>query len=220
MTDMNLEQARHNMIEQQIRPWNVLDERILDLLLRVPREDFVPQRYRKLAFADMEIPLGHGEVMLSPKLEARMLQVLAVRPDDRILEVGTGSGYFTALLAHLGRQVFSVDRVGEFVETAQQRLNRHGITNVALVQGDASRGWEAGAPFDAIVITGSLPVVPEAFKQALTIGGRLLAVVGSAPIMEVRLTTRLASEQWSEESLFETVVPPLRNAAAVPAFQL
>jgi len=220
MTDMNLEQARHNMIEQQIRPWEVLDQHLLDLLQRVPREDFVPPRYRKLAFADLEIPLGHSEVMMQPRLEARLLQALNVHSDDRVLEIGTGSGYVTALLAHLGRQVFSVELHGELLELAQQRLARHGITNVTLTQGDAAAGWSAGAPFDAILLTGSVPELPEAFRKALTVGGRLVAVVGTAPIMEAVLITRLGENEWSEEPLFETGTPPFRNTVSHTPFIL
>ena len=220
MTDMNLELARHNMIEQQIRPWEVLDQRILDLLQQVPREDFVPPRYRKLAFADIEIPLGHGEVMMQPKLEARLLQALDIQPNDRVLEVGTGSGYVTALLAHLGRQIFSVEINGELLEQARQRLASHNITNVTLTQGDAAGGWSSGAPYDAILLTGSVPELPEAFLKTMTIGGRLVAVVGSAPIMEATLITRLGENEWSEEGLFETVTPPLRNAVSHQPFIL
>ena len=220
MTDMNLEQARHNMIEQQIRPWEVLDQRILELLAQVPREDFVPPRYRKLAFADLEIPLGHGEVMMQPRLEARLLQALDVHPDDRVLEIGTGSGYVTALLAHLGRQIISVELNSDLLEQANQRLASHGITNVTLSQGDGANGWSAGAPFDAILLTGSLPELPESFLKTLTIGGRLVAVVGNAPIMEAILVTRLGEHQWSEESLFETATPPLRNVAIHQTFIL
>jgi len=219
MTDMNFELARHNMIEQQIRPWDVLDERVLDLLLRVPREDFVPQQYRKVAFTDMAIPLEHDEVMMSPKLEARLLQALAIRSNDRILEVGTGSGYVTALLAHLGRHVFSVDIFGEFIELARQRLTDHHITNVTLAAGDASHGWESGIPYDVIILTGSVEQLPDAFKHALAVGGRMVAVVGTAPAMEAVLITRLGKNEWSEESLFETVLPPLRHSEKPQAFQ-
>ncbi|HEY0634031.1 MAG TPA: protein-L-isoaspartate O-methyltransferase [Gammaproteobacteria bacterium] len=217
---MNLEQARHNMIEQQIRPWEVLDQRLLDLLARVPREEFVPERYRKLAFADIEIPLGQGEVMMQPRLEARLLQALNVHPDDRVLEVGTGSGYVTALLAHMGRQIFSVELHPALLAQAQQRLTRHGISNVTLLQGDGASGWSEGAPFDAILLTGSVPELPEAFLKTLTLGGRLVAVVGSAPIMEAILITRLGEHEWSEETLFETVTPPLHNVTVHRKFIL
>lgn len=220
MTDMNLELARHNMIEQQIRPWDVLDQRILDLLPQVPREDFVPPRYRKLAFADIEIPLGHGEVMMQPRLEARLLQALDVHPNDRILEIGTGSGYVTALLAHLGRHVISVELNGELLEQARQKLASHSIVNVTLAQGDGAAGWSEGAPYDAILLTGSVPELPEAFLKTMTIGGRLVAVVGTTPIMEAVLITRLGENEWSEEGLFETVTPPLRNAVSHQPFIL
>ncbi|MDR9437664.1 MAG: protein-L-isoaspartate O-methyltransferase, partial [Thiohalophilus sp.] len=160
MAQMNFEQARLNMIEQQIRPWEVLDQQVLDLLIEVPREDFVPPEFRKLAFTDMNIPLGHDEVMMSPKFEARMLQGLTVRPDDTILEVGTGSGYVTALLARLGKHVYSVDLHGDFVEAAQAKLNAHNIHNVTLDVGDAAHGWDKHAPYDVICITGSLPILP------------------------------------------------------------
>ncbi|HEY0633872.1 MAG TPA: protein-L-isoaspartate O-methyltransferase [Gammaproteobacteria bacterium] len=218
---MNLEQARHNMIEQQIRPWEVLDQRLLDLLVRVPREDFVPPRYRKLAFADIEIPLDHGEVMMQPRLEARLLQALDIQPNDRILEIGTGSGYVTALLAHLGRHVLSIELHAELIEQARQRLARHGITNVNLVHEDAAAGWSGGGvPFDVILLTGSVPELPDAFRKLLTIGGRLVAVVGTAPIMEATLVTRLGETEWSEELLFETMTPPLHNVAVSQKFIL
>ena len=217
---MDIEQARFNMVEQQIRPWDVLDPKVLDLLLKVRREDYVPDAYRALAFADLEIPIGHGETMLSPKLEARILQEVAVNPDDRILEVGTGSGYLTALLANLGAHVVSVDIVAEFTHNASARLTRHGIHNVTLETGDAARGWasqhaqEQGpgqAPYDVIVLTGSTPVLAEGFQQSLKAGGRMFAVVGEAPAMEARLMTCAAAGAYSTASLFETVIPALRN---------
>lgn len=220
MTDMNIELARHNMIDQQIRPWDVLDQRVLDLMLRIPREEFVPPKYRKVAFTDIEIPLGHGEVMMSPKMEGRLLQALAIHSNDRILEVGTGSGYLTALLASLGRHVFSVDIHNEFVEQARQNLASHYITNVSLAQGDAANGWEVGIPFDVILIGGSLPSLPEVFKRSLAVGGRLIAVIGEAPVMEAVLITRLSEEAWQEESLFETVLPRLHNTPPSQKFRL
>ena len=161
----DVERARFNMVEQQIRPWEVLDQRVLDLLLHVRREEFVPPRYRALAFADMEIPLGHGETMLAPRIEARMLQELAVAPGDRILEVGTGSGYMTALLASLGSHVYSVDIIPEFTRSAGAQLEAHGIANVTLETGDAARGWDRNAPYDAVVVTGSLPVPTSSMRS-------------------------------------------------------
>jgi protein-L-isoaspartate(D-aspartate) O-methyltransferase len=209
---MDFELARYNMIEQQIRTWEVLDQRVLDLLHVVRREDFVPPAYRELAFADMEIPLGNGEKMLQPKLEARMVQELAPLETDRILEVGTGSGYMTALLATLGAHVFSVDIVADFTRTAAERLAAHGIRNVTLDTGDAALAWDKHAPYDAIVLTGSLPVLPERFKASLKPGGRLLAVVGEPPVMQAQLITAADAGAYNSVVLFETCIAPLRNA--------
>ncbi|MCW5605468.1 MAG: protein-L-isoaspartate O-methyltransferase [Burkholderiales bacterium] len=209
---MDFERARFNMVEQQIRPWEVLDQNILDLLFRVRREDYVPAQYRALAFADMEIPIGHGETMLQPKLEARMLQELAVTPADRILEVGTGSGYMTALLASFGEHVYSVDIIPEFTRDAVAKLAAHGIRNVTLETGDAARGWTNRAPYDVIVLTDSVPVLPAAFEQSLKPGGRLIAVVGEPPVMEARLVTCVSAGACSSTVLFETCIAPLRNA--------
>lgn len=209
---MNIEQARFNMVEQQIRPWNVLDQDVLDLLFKVRREDYVPAAYRSLAFVDMEIPLGHGEAMLSPKMEARMLQEIAVRPDDTILEVGTGSGYMTALLAHEGRHVYSVEIVPELSAQATKKLAAHGVKNATLEVGDAARGWPRAAHYDVIVLTGSVPVLPEAFLQSLNVGGRLFAVVGDAPVMEAKLITHVSQGVFRTDELFETCIPSLKNA--------
>jgi len=210
-TAMNLEQARLNMVESQVRTWEVLDQTVLDLLLTVRREEFVPERYRDLAFADMEIPLGHGEVMLAPKMEARMIQELDVRKTDKILEVGTGSGYVTALLAKLGGQVVTVERIQEFSQAAARKLAGHGIQNVQLHVGDGSEGWPAEAPYDVILLTGSVPVLSEAFKGQLAVGGRLLAVIGESPVMTASLITRVSERAFNSVGLFETAIPPLRN---------
>lgn len=209
---LDFERARFNMVEQQIRPWDVLDPQVLDLLLRVHREDYVPEQHRALAFADMEIPLGHGEKMLPPKIEARMLQELGIVSSDRILEVGTGSGYMTALLASLGSHVYSVDIIPEFTQSAAAKLAAHGITNVTLETGDAARGWDKHGPYDVIVLTGSVPVLPEAFQNSLKPGGRLLAVVGEPPAMEARLITYVSAGAYSSIGLFETCIASLKNA--------
>ncbi len=209
---IDLERARFNMVEQQIRPWEVLDTRVLDLLHIIKREDYVPEAYKALAFGDLEIPIGHGEKMLSPKLEARMLQELAVNADDRILEIGTGSGYMTALLASQGAHVYSVEIVKEFTLAASARLALHGIRNVTLETADAALGWDKHGPYDVIVITGSLPILPLAFQQSLNTGGRLFAVVGEAPAMDARLITCAVSGSYGTASLFETCIPALRNA--------
>ncbi len=218
MADMNIEQARHNMIEQQIRPWDVLDQRVLDRILHTPREDFVPTTYRGAAFTDMMLPIGHGEVMMEPKLEARMLQALAIQPGDKVLEVGTGSGYVTALLAGMAAQVDSVEIDAELHKQAKTLLARHGIENVALEQGDAAGGWGAHQPYNVIAITGSLPALPQSFKESMQIGGRLFAVIGSEPVMEAVLVTRLNANEWREEILFETLLPPLRNTSQEKVF--
>jgi len=209
---MDIEHARFNMVEQQIRTWEVLDPAVLDLLMRVHRENFVPEQHRALAFVDMEIPLGHGETMLSPKLEARMLQELAVQKNDSILEIGTGSGYMTALLASMGRHVYSVDIVPEFTRNAAARLATHGIRNITLETGDAARGRDQHGPYDVIVLTGSVPVLPESFQRSLNPGGRLLAVVGEPPAMQARLISCVHAGAYSPVVLFETSIAPLKNA--------
>ncbi len=219
MADMNIEKARHNMIEQQIRPWDVIDQRVLNLLQRIPREDFVLPEYRSLAFTDMELPIGYDQVMMEPKLEARMLQSLAIKPDDRVLEIGTGSGYVTAMLAALASEVTSVEIEPALQQQAERNLTTKGIGNVTLHQGDAANGWQDGQPYNVIVVTGSLPALPKALKDNLQVGGRLFAVVGSAPAMTALLVTRINSNEWREESLFETVVPPLRNGQVTEKFE-
>lgn len=206
---MNVEQARFNMVEQQIRTWEVLDPLVLDLISRMQREEFVPEQYRDLAFADIMIPLGHGQVMMEPKMEARLLQALSVAPTDVILEVGTGSGFLTALLAKLGKHVHSVDIVPEFTASAQRKLAEHGIRNVTLETGDAANGWDKHGPYDVIVITGSLPVVPQAFERSLKPRGRMVAVIGQGPVMEAVLIMRGVHEERSREGLFETNIPAL-----------
>ena len=216
---MNLEQARTNMVEQQIRTWDVLDQEVLDLLYVVPREEFVPQQHRALAFSELEIPLGEGERMWQPKLEARVLQELSVGKSDRVLEVGTGSGYFTALLAHRAAHVHSVEVKPALAAFGRANLERHGVDNVTLAIGDAARGWPAHAPYDVIVLTGSTPLLPRAFYEQLAPGGRLFAVVGEAPAMRARLVTCTAPGAWRSVDLFETVLTPLVNAERPPRFR-
>ncbi len=217
---MNIEQARFNMIEQQIRPWEVLDPRVLELLPQLPREDFVPPAQRKLAFADTEIALGNGQAMMSPRLEARLLQALAILPVDTILEIGTGSGYLTALLARSGQHVYSVDIFAEFTASARQKLAAHDISNVTLETGDAARGWNQHGTYDVIAVTGSLPLFAEVFQQQLNAGGRLFMIVGQVPSMEALLITRVGPAEWTRESLFETCVPALINAPQPQTFVL
>lgn len=217
MSEMNFERARATMIEQQIRTWDVLDDRVLQVIASVPREDFMPAAYRNLAFVDMNVPLGHGQVMMPPKLEARLLQELALAPTDTVLEVGTGSGYMTALLATMAKHVYSVDIVPEFKNQAALKLAARGISNVTLEVGDAARGWDRHAPYDAILISGSLPLLPD-FRDSLRVGGRLVAIIGRAPAMEVRRIVRLDANSFDQRALFETDVPPLINAQEPPRF--
>lgn len=218
MSEMNVEQARFNMVEQQIRTWEVLDPRVLDVLQNTPRERFVPDHLRNLAFSDMNLPLGHGEVMLSPKQEGRLAQAAEVDPSEQVLEIGTGSGYLTACLARLAGHVTSVDIHEDFLEHAGDRLEREAIRNVTLKAGDAAAGWNDGKRYDAIVVTGGLPELHTGFHHSLTVGGRLLLIVGEAPIMEGLLITRVGDDQWSTESLFDTWLPPLLNAPRTRRF--
>jgi protein-L-isoaspartate(D-aspartate) O-methyltransferase len=209
---LNVEQARFNMIEQQIRPCEVFDGRILDLLKHVRRELFVPKGLSDMAFADMEIPLGYGASMWQPKLEARVLQELHVTSGDHVLEVGTGSGYLTALLSALAGHVTSVEIVPQLSATAKQNLAAARRDNVLLEVGDASHGWGGSAHFDVIVLTGSTPVLPEEFQNKLNVGGRLLAIVGDAPLMQARLITCIAPSTFESVNIMETCVAPLQHA--------
>ena len=215
---MNFEQARFNMIEQQIRPWEVLDQRVLDLIAAIPREDFVPDPFRRLAFSDTQVPLGHGEVMMAPKVEARLLQSLQIGAGDTALEIGTGSGYLTALLAASAATVTSVDIHTDFTASATARLRRHGIKNITLQTGDAATGW-GGERYDVIAVTGSLPVLPDSLPAQLRVGGRLFVIAGSAPVMEALLVTRLDEDAFSREALFETTIPPLVGAPSAEKFR-
>lgn len=209
---MNLEETRFNMVVQQIRPWYVLDDSVLDMLYKIKREDFVPLEKQSMAFVDMEIPLGYGQVMLAPKAEARILQALKIQKTDKVLEVGSGSGYMTALLAEKGGHIYSVEIVPELESMAAKNLKAYNINNVTLEQGDAAQGWTKHAPYDVIVLTGSTPVLPEVFKQSLNIGGRLFAIVGEDPVMQALLITRKGLDEFITDSLFETVTVPLINA--------
>lgn len=211
---MNTEQARFNMIEQQIRPWNVLDPEVLKLLSVVKREDFVPEQQRDLAFADLEIPLGAGpgQAMLAPKIEARMLQELGLKATDTVLEIGTGSGYMAALMAAKAEFVYTVEIDPALVELARKNLQQAGIVNVSVDLGDGAQGWSLYAPYDAIVVSASTPVLPDALRRQLKIGGRLVAIVGESPVMQVLLVTRTDEDAFNTDVVFETVVAPLVNA--------
>ncbi|HTH45206.1 MAG TPA: protein-L-isoaspartate O-methyltransferase [Oxalicibacterium sp.] len=213
---MNIEQARFNMIEQQIRPWDVLDLDVLELLVLVKREAFVPAAYRALAFADTEIPLPHGESMLAPRVEARIMQELAVQKHENVLEIGAGSGYMAALLAHRARHVTTVEIEPELKDMAQKNLADYGVSNVEVVLGDGAQGYTAAnqpnAPYDVIVLSGSVGSVPEKLLAQLKVGGRLFAVVGTAPAMTAQIITRVSEVGYGTVGLFETVIKPLRNA--------
>jgi protein-L-isoaspartate(D-aspartate) O-methyltransferase len=208
----DMEQARFNMIEQQIRPCEVLEGRILELLKHVRRENFVPTAMRELAFMDMEIPLGYGASMWQPKLEARTVQELHLTRSDKVLEVGSGSGYLTALLSMLSGHVTSVEIVPELSAMAKRHLQAYHRDNITLEIGDAALGWGDGASYDVIVLTGSTPVLPATFQNSLNIGGRLFAIVGDAPVMEARLITRVAPDIYHTVNIMETCVAPLQNA--------
>ena len=209
---MNFDQARINMVENQVRPWEVLDARVLDVLGRVRREDFVAAGHQQLAFADLCLPLGHGEVMMKPVVEGRVLQALELKPEDRVLEIGTGSGFLTACLASLAGSVASVDMHADFTATAAGRLRAAGIDNVELATGEAVNDWQPQGLFDAVVVTGAVFRIPERFFAWLKPGGRLLAVRGESPVQQVVLVTREGDGRFREESLFETDLPYLAHA--------
>jgi protein-L-isoaspartate(D-aspartate) O-methyltransferase len=223
---VNVEQARFNMIEQQIRPWDVLDTRILSLLSLVKREAFVPQAHKALAFVDMEIPLRSpseeamrlGQAMLAPRVEARMLQDLALKPNEKILEIGTGSGYMAALLAQCAQRVITLEISPELVAQAKDNLQRAGIHNVEVRQADGALGMAVESPFDAIVLSGSLAEVPDQLLTQLKVGGRLMAIVGDAPIMCATLITRTGETEFRTETLWDTVAPRLQNFAEHSGF--
>ena len=222
---MNIELARFNMIEQQIRPWEVLDQAVLSLLATVRREDYVPPAFRALAFIDTQVPLipgdASGPCMLEPKVEARLLQELQVQRHERVLEVGTGSGFMAALLAHRAMQVLTLECRPALAKMARDSLQRNGIVNVRVLDvsvADGARGLPTEAPFDAILLSGSVPEVPRALLEQLKIGGRLAAVVGEEPVMRARLYTRAGEAAWSEADLFDTVAPRLEGYAEPTRF--
>jgi protein-L-isoaspartate(D-aspartate) O-methyltransferase len=214
---LDVSAARRQMIEQQVRAWDVLDMQVLSVMERVPREEFAPPTYRDLAFADMCVPLGHGQSMLMPKLEGRILQSLAIQPEDSVLEIGTGSGYFAACLAGLARRVRTLEIFPDLAESARENLARTGVGNVTVETLDAMT-LGPGTQYDVIALTGSLPMHDPRFEQALAVGGRLFVAVGQGPVMEARLVTRTGRDSWQRVSLFETVMDPLLNALRPPEF--
>jgi len=216
---MNFDLARSNMIEQQIRPWDVPDQSVLELISELHREDFVPDEYRRLALSDTRIPLAHGQVTMTPKVEARLLQALEIKPEDKILEIGTGCAYLTALLAKSGHHVLSIDIHPEFTVQAESKLQQHDIHNVTLESGDAVHGWQQSSPYDVIVFTGSVPFLEESIQQQLQPGGRMFVITGQSPVMEARLIKRISENDWQNEILFETDLPALEGATQVEAFK-
>jgi protein-L-isoaspartate(D-aspartate) O-methyltransferase len=210
---MDFEKARSNMVEQQVRPWDVLDPRVLEVIGDIPREDFTPDQYKKLAYVDTRIPIGHYEEhhcsMANPVIEGRILQEMNVQPDDLVLEIGTGSGYLTACLARLGRHVDTVDINEELTEMAENNLQKLGISNVNFSTGDASKGWSQKRNYDVIVISAAMKRIPESYKKLLKPGGRLFVVTGEAPAMTAYRVTRTGDKEWSVEELFETWIEPI-----------
>jgi protein-L-isoaspartate(D-aspartate) O-methyltransferase len=209
---MNIEQARFNMIEQQIRPWNVLDQDVLDALVVVKREQFVPDAYKALAFVDTDIPLPGGAAMFTPKVEARLLQEVQLKKHENVLLVGAGSGYLAALLAHKGRSVTAVEVSPVLKTLAEKNLAAAGVSNVTVEEGNGAEGWAKGAPYDVIVIAGALEVLPEAFFKQVKVGGRIAAIVGEAPVMSVNIITRVTDTAYDTVKAFETVAAPLQGA--------
>ena len=216
---MNFEKARFNMVEQQIRPWEVLDFDVLDLLMSVRREEFVPEAYKSLALSEAEIPLGHGASMLIPVIEGKILQAIQVKRSDKVLEVGAGSGYFAALLAARADWVRTVEIDPALVTMAHENLKRYGVENVIVEEGDAVRGWPSNAPYDLIVVSGGVPFIPETLLQQLKVGGRLFAFVGEPQLMTATLVTQVSEGNFRTESLFENAVPMMRNAPQKSQFK-
>ncbi len=208
---MNIEQARFNMIEQQIRPWNVLDTEVLHLLSVVKREDFVPLAHKALAFMDMEIPLGYGQSMLAPRLEARLLQDAMVQKHEKVLEIGAGSGFMAALLAHRAQRVISLEIVPELAAMARENLQKAGILNAEVRQFDGAKGTPGDGPFDVIVLSGSVAEVPHALLAHLKVGGRLITIVGDEPVMRTTLVTRTGEADFITTQPWDTTAPRLLN---------
>jgi len=215
---MNIEKARFNMIEQQIRPWKVLDQQVLDLMATLPREQFVPDAYQGLAFADIAIPLGNDRYMLHPREEGRLLQAIKPKSDENVLVINPGTGYETALLASMAKNVHAVDSDPEFAKLTADTLAALNINNVTVECAEISQGMVSEAPYDVIVILGSMLTVDDAFKQLLKVGGRLFCVVGKEPTMEALLVNRISEKEWQEEDLFETLVPALGNTQEAEIF--
>jgi len=217
---LNIELARRNMVEQQVRPWDVLDSRVLEALSAIRREDFVPPACRNLAFADLELPLGHGEVMMKPVVEGRVLQAVSPTKTERVLEIGTGSGFLTACLARLAAEVVSVEQHGEFADAARVRIAGAGARSVSVNVADAVGGYVPGQQFDVMLVTGAVAALPPHWRDWVKPGGRLFAIIGASPVQQAVLFTRASDAQWSEQVLFETDLPYLNHAGPVQRFAL
>ncbi len=216
----NIELARQNMVENQVRPWEVLDARVLDTLRTVRREDFVAPTHRALAFADMALPLGHGEVMLKPVVEGRILQALELQPGERVLEIGTGSGFLTACMAQLAGSVTSVEMHADLADAARARLATAQIRNARVEVAEALHTFSTAEAFDTVVVGGAVHALPDRFRAWVRPGGRLFAFVGDSPAMQATLYRRADDTHWSQESLFETDLPYLKNAEPPRRFML
>jgi protein-L-isoaspartate(D-aspartate) O-methyltransferase len=216
---MDFERARFNMVEQQVRPWEVLDQDVLESMMMVKREEFVPAQFRSLAFSEAEIPIGCGQIMLSPVIEGKILQAVQVKKTDSVLEIGAGSGYFAALLASRADWVRAIEIEPELASLAGANLKKAGIENVIVEEGDGAEGWAARGPYDVIVVSAGMPMLPQVFKEQLNVGGRLLAFIGEAPMMVARLVTCVGEGKFETVDLFENVVPPLKNAKRVESFR-
>jgi protein-L-isoaspartate(D-aspartate) O-methyltransferase len=217
---MDMTRARRNMVENQVRPWEVLDARVLSVLTELPRESFVLPAYHALAYADLALPIAHGVMMMKPVVEGRILQALDLQPDDEVLEIGTGSGYLTACMARLCKHVVSVEQHADFVETARARLRNAGIENIELKHADALRDFDPGRTFDAIAVTGAVAEIPQRFRDWLKVGGRMFVVVGVEPAMRALLLHREADGALDEERLFETDLAYLAGAEPRREFNL
>ena len=219
MLEINFEEARKQMVGQQIRGWDVLDPDVVDVMSRLPREHFVPEQYRNLAYADSEIPIGHGQIMLRPSVQGRVLQAAQVQHGERVLEIGTGSGYLSACLAALGGEVRSLEYHEDLANGAKKSLNATGNEGVVVVREDAHTLDADGAEYDVIIVTGSLPEADASFMRRLALNGRLVWFLGQAPAMRAEIVTRVEDEEWRREGLFETVVPPLIGTEPVRRFE-
>ena len=215
---MNLDQARFFMVEQQIRPWDVLDPKILDQFMDIPRHEFVAESQQSLAYVDIELPIGHDETMMAPKVEARLLQAVDIDETESVLEVGTGSGFLTAIMANQAESVTTVEIHADLQEQAKARLTH--FDNIEFHVGDASHNWDDDRSYDVIVLTGSVAEMPEIYKNKLNLGGRLAVIVGQAPAMTAQVLTRISESEWEIETLFETELKSLTNAGAKPKFSL